>query len=32
MNAQTENKASEAVKAMSGFNIPDPTQIKRLDG
>ena len=32
MNAQTENKASKAVKAMSGFNIPDPTQIKRLDG
>jgi len=32
MNAQTENKASEAVKGMSGFNIPDPTQIKRLEG
>ncbi len=32
MNAQTENKASAAISGMSGFNIPDPTEIERLEG
>ena len=32
MNAQTENKASAAISGMTGFNIPDPTEIERLEG
>lgn len=32
MNAQTENNASSALDGMSGFNIPDPTQVDRLEG
>ena len=32
MNAQTENDPARAVDGMSGFNIPDPTQVERLEG
>jgi ribulose-5-phosphate 4-epimerase/fuculose-1-phosphate aldolase len=32
MNAQTENNASSALDGMSGFNIPDPAQVERLEG
>ena len=32
MNAQTENKTASALDGMSGFNIPDPTEIERLEG
>ena len=32
MNAQTENDAARAVDGMSGFNIPDPSQVERLEG
>lgn len=32
MNAQTETSAAGAMSGMSGFNIPDPTQIDRLQG
>lgn len=32
MNAQTDNTPSAAISGMSGFNIPDPTQIERLEG
>lgn len=32
MNAQTETKAAGAMSGMSGFNIPDPTKIERLEG
>jgi len=32
MNAQTENKAMAAIEGMSGFNIPDPSLIDRLEG
>ena len=32
MNAQTENLQPSARDGMSGFNIPDPTKIERLEG
>ena len=32
MNAQTENDPARAVDGMSGFNIPDPAQVDRLEG
>ena len=32
MNAQTENPQPSALDGMSGFNIPDPTKIERLEG
>ena len=32
MNAQTENLQPSALDGMSGFNIPDPTKIERLEG
>lgn len=32
MNAQTENNATAAIDGMSGFNIPDPMGIERLEG
>lgn len=32
MNAQTDNKSAGALEGMSGFNIPDPTKIERLEG
>jgi len=32
MNAQTDNQASKAIDGMSGFNIPDPMTIERLEG
>lgn len=32
MNAQTETSTAGAMSGMSGFNIPDPTQIDRLQG
>jgi len=32
MTAQTEMKAAQALNTMSGFNIPDPTTIPRLEG
>ena len=32
MNAQTDNDPAGALDGMSGFNIPDPTTIERLEG
>lgn len=32
MNAQTDNNPAGALDGMSGFNIPDPTTIDRLEG
>ena len=32
MNAQTENNPAGALEGMSGFNIPDPAQVERLEG
>ena len=32
MNAQTDNNQASPLDAMSGFNIPDPTQVDRLEG
>jgi len=32
MNAQTDNNKAGPLDGMSGFNIPDPTQIERLEG
>ena len=32
MNAQTDNTQAGPLDGMSGFNIPDPTQIDRLEG
>jgi len=32
MNAQTDNDPAGALEGMSGFNIPDPTKVNRLEG
>ncbi len=32
MNAQTENTQASALDGMAGFNIPDPSQVDRLEG
>ena len=32
MNAQTDNNQASPLDGMSGFNIPDPTQVDRLEG
>ena len=32
MNAQTDKNKAGALEGMSGFNIPDPTTIERLEG
>jgi len=32
MNAETENTAAAPLAGLSGFNIPDPTQVERLEG
>ncbi len=32
MNAQTDTNPSSALDGMSGFNIPDPSQVDRLEG
>ena len=32
MNAQTDNNQASPLDVMSGFNIPDPTQVDRLEG
>ncbi len=32
MNAQTDNDTASALDGMSGFNIPDPTTVERLEG
>ena len=32
MNAQTETDPAGALEGMSGFNIPDPNQVERLEG
>lgn len=32
MNAQTDNSPASALDGMSGFNIPDPSTIERLEG
>lgn len=32
MNAQTDNDPAGALEGMSGFNIPDPTEVERLEG
>ena len=32
MNAQTDTNPAGALEGMSGFNIPDPTKVERLEG